>query len=96
MGKSFHGAARGLPGRDAAPGRAGYNLSMTRDQRNLTSDPAAERIAVRRPSEDEVRAEDARSGGDPAGAPRSLRAVELRPDDESISSNDEWDDPERL
>ncbi|MFI2751965.1 hypothetical protein ACGIF2_00845 [Cellulomonas sp. P22] len=69
---------------------------MTSEPSNLTSDPSAERIAVRRLSDDEVRAEDARAGGDAAAAPRSLHAVELRPDDEAISSNDEWDDPERL
>ncbi len=69
---------------------------MTREQRDLTSDPTAERIAVRRLSDDEVRAEDARAGGDAAAAPRSLHAVELQPDDEAVSSNDDWDDPERL
>ena len=69
---------------------------MTRERRDLTSDPAAELIAARRLSDDEVRAEDARSGGDATAAPRSLHATELIPDDEAISSNDDWDDPERL
>jgi len=39
---------------------------------------------------------DPRAGGRAEDAPSSLLAVELVPDDESIASNDEWDDPERL
>ena len=39
---------------------------------------------------------DPRAGGSADRAPRSLHAVELEPDDESVSSNDEWDDPDRL
>ncbi|WP_029287190.1 hypothetical protein [Cellulomonas sp. HZM] len=66
---------------------------MTKD---LTSDPAAEHIAPSTPAASELAAADARSGGDPAGAPRSLTAVELEPDDEAIASSDDWDDPERL
>jgi hypothetical protein len=63
--------------------------------RNLTSDPAAEHLADARASDAELRAADARSGGDPHRAPRSLHATELRPDDEPIPA-DEWDEPERL
>ena len=44
----------------------------------------------------ELDAADARSGGNPDRAPRSLHAVELEADDEAIASSDEWDDPERL
>lgn len=69
---------------------------MRRGHENLTSDPAAEHHAERTVSEDEVRAADARAGGDAARAPRSLLGVELAPDDEAIASNDEWDDPSRL
>jgi hypothetical protein len=69
---------------------------MRRAHRNLTSDPAAEHRAERVVSEDEVRAADARAGGDAARAPRSLLGVELVPDDEAIASNDDWDEPERL
>ncbi|WP_448060845.1 hypothetical protein [Cellulomonas hominis] len=69
---------------------------MTRRPRNLTSDPAAEHLADRRASDDEVRAADARSGGRPADAPRSLHATELVADDEQIASADEWDAPEKL
>ncbi|HEX5332412.1 MAG TPA: hypothetical protein VFW79_07195 [Cellulomonas sp.] len=67
-----------------------------RQHADLTSDPAAEHLADRTPSDDEVRAVDARTGGDPAHAPRSLLGVELEPDDEAIASTEEWDDPERL
>ncbi|HEY0186176.1 MAG TPA: hypothetical protein VGC67_01680 [Cellulomonas sp.] len=63
--------------------------------RNLTSDPAAEHLADARASDAELRAADARSGGDPHRAPRSLQATELRADDEPIAA-DEWDEPERL
>jgi hypothetical protein len=69
---------------------------MTTRPRNLTSDPAAEHLAEPRASEAELRAQDARSGGDPTGAPRSLRDSELLPDDEAIAASDDWDDPERL
>ncbi|GEA82802.1 MAG: hypothetical protein NVV70_04630 [Cellulomonas sp.] len=68
---------------------------MTRD-RDLVSDPSAERIAERTPDDALLAAADARSGGDAARAPRSLTATELVADDEPISSNDEWDDPDRL
>lgn len=64
--------------------------------RDLTSDPAAEHLADARSSEAELRAADARSGGDPSRAPRSLAATELAPDDEPIAASDEWDEPERL
>jgi hypothetical protein len=69
---------------------------MTTRPRNLTSDPAAEHLAEPRASEAELRAQDARSGGDPTGAPRSWRDSELRPDDEAIAASDDWDEPERL
>ncbi|AEI12197.1 MULTISPECIES: hypothetical protein [Cellulomonas] len=68
---------------------------MTRD-RDLVSDPSAERLADRTPDAALLAAADARSGGDPARAPRSLTAAELVPDDEPVASNDEWDDPARL
>jgi hypothetical protein len=68
---------------------------MSRD-RDLTSDPSAEHLADRQQSQAELDAADARSGGDPARAPRSLHAVELVADDEAIASSDDWDDPERL
>ncbi len=60
------------------------------------SDPSAERIADRTPDDALLAAADARTGGDPARAPRSLTATELVPDDEAVASNDEWDDPDRL
>jgi hypothetical protein len=69
---------------------------MRRRRANLTSDPAAEHLADRTASDDEVRAVDARAGGDASLAPRSLLGVELEPDDEAIASTEEWDDPERL
>ncbi len=64
--------------------------------RDLTSDPAAERLAD--PPRDETRlaAADVRSGGRPRRAPRSLRQAELEPDDEPSASGDDWDDVERL
>ncbi|UJP39012.1 hypothetical protein [Cellulomonas palmilytica] len=68
---------------------------MPRDH-DLVSNPAAERIAERLPDDAVLAAADARSGGDPSRAPRSLTATELLPDDEPVSSNDEWDDPDRL
>jgi hypothetical protein len=68
---------------------------MSRD-RDLTSDPSAEHLADPTRAEAELDAADARSGGHPDQAPRSLRAVELEADDEAIASSDEWDDPERL
>ena len=68
---------------------------MSRD-RDLTSDPSAEHLADPARAEAELDAADARSGGDPARAPRSLLAVELEADDEAIASSDDWDDPERL
>ncbi|AEE46044.1 hypothetical protein [Cellulomonas fimi] len=64
--------------------------------RDLTSDPAAEHLAEAVPPEAELAAADARSGGDPSRAPRSLLAVELEPDDEAIASSEDWDDPQRL
>ena len=64
--------------------------------RDLTSDPSAEHIAPEPTSEPELEAADARSGGDPTRAPRSLTATELAADDEAIASSDEWDDPARL
>gem|GEM_PF-305991 len=76
---------------------SGYNRDMTtRPHRDLTSDPAAEHLAEARSSEAELRAADARSGGDPRRAPRSLGDSELAPDDEAIAASDDWDDPERL
>jgi len=68
---------------------------MSRD-RDLTSDPSAEHLADRERAQAELDAADARSGGDPARAPRSLLAAELEADDEAIASSDDWDDPERL
>lgn len=91
MQTSAHGAAW-------AGARAccdGYNEDMTRD-RDLTSDPAAERLADQAPVEAELAAADTRSGGDPSRAPRSLTAVELVADDEAIASLEDWDDPQRL
>lgn len=69
---------------------------MTTRPRNLTSDPAVEHLAEAQASEAELRAADARSGGDPRRAPRSLRESELVPDDEPIAASDDWDEPERL
>lgn len=69
---------------------------MTTRPRDLTSDPAAEHLADPRLSEAELRARDARSGGDPTRAPRSLEDAELAPDDEEIAASDDWDQPERL
>jgi len=68
---------------------------MTAD-RDLTSDPSAEHLADRLQSQADLDAADARSGGNPSRAPRSLHSVELEADDEAIASSDEWDDPERL
>ncbi|WP_273654737.1 hypothetical protein [Cellulomonas fimi] len=68
---------------------------MSRD-RDLTSDPAAEHLAEPTLPEAELAAADARSGGDPSRAPRSLHAVELEADDEAIASSEDWDDPQRL
>ena len=79
-----------------APRRAArYNRSMSR-HRDLTSDPSAEHLADRERAQADLDAADARSGGDPDRAPRSLHAVELAADDEAIASSDDWDDPERL
>ncbi|WP_448629470.1 hypothetical protein [Cellulomonas soli] len=64
--------------------------------RDLTSDPAAELIAQEPIPEAALAAQDARSGGDPQRAPRSLHEVELEPDDEAIASGEEWDDPATL
>lgn len=78
---------------------SGYNREMTtrpHRPRDLTSDPAAEHLAEARSSEAELRAADARSGGDPHRGPRSLGDTELAPDDEAIAASDDWDDPERL
>jgi len=68
---------------------------MSRD-RDLTSDPSAEHLADPELAQAELDAADARSGGNPERAPRSLHAVELAADDEAIASSDDWDDPERL
>ena len=68
---------------------------MSRD-RDLTSDPSAEHLADPELAQAELDAADARSGGNPDRAPRSLHAVELEADDEAIASSDDWDDPERL
>ena len=68
---------------------------MSRD-RDLTSDPSAEHLADPERAQAELDAADARSGGNPERAPRSLHAVELAADDEAIASSDDWDDPERL
>jgi hypothetical protein len=68
---------------------------MSRD-RDLTSDPSAEHLADPELAQAELDAADARSGGNPERAPRSLHAVELEADDEAIASSDDWDDPERL
>ena len=64
--------------------------------RDLTSDPSAEHLADPELAQAELDAADARSGGNPDRAPRSLHAVELEADDEAIASSDDWDDPERL
>lgn len=69
---------------------------MTKRARDLTSDPAAERIAARVPDEAELAAADVRSGGDARRAPRSLQDAELEPDDEDLASGDDWDDEDRL
>lgn len=69
---------------------------MTSRPRNLTSDPDAERLARRPFSDADLRAVDARSGGDPRRAPRSLEEAGLEADDEQIAANDDWDDPSRL
>lgn len=66
-----------------------------RVSRDLTSDPSAQRLADAVPSDAELAA-DARSGGDPHGAPRSLQASEREPDDEAIAAAEDWDDPETL
>lgn len=66
---------------------------MTRD---LTSDPAAQHLAEAVPAEGVLSAADARTGGDPARAPRSLSASELEPDDEAVASSQEYDEPEAL
>ena len=64
--------------------------------RDLISDPSAEHLADPLQSQADLDAADARSGGNPSRAPRSLHAVELEADDEAIASSDEWDAPERL
>jgi hypothetical protein len=69
---------------------------MRRRHANLTSDPAAEHLADRTASDDEVRAVDARAGGDASLAPRSLLGVELEPDDAAIASTVVWAPPPRL
>ncbi|GAA4624088.1 hypothetical protein GCM10023113_11680 [Cellulomonas oligotrophica] len=77
--------------------RARYKRVMSRHRdTDLTSDPSAEHLADAPLLEAELHAADARSGGDPARAPRSLRAAELVPDDEAIASSEDWDDPQRL
>ncbi|HEY0119916.1 MAG TPA: hypothetical protein VGC04_14165 [Cellulomonas sp.] len=69
---------------------------MTHRPRDLHSDPAAEHLADPVRSEAELDAADARSGGDAALAPRSLRQSELEPDDEDAAGAEDWDDEERL
>ncbi len=69
---------------------------MTDRSRDLHSDPAAEHLADAERSDAELAAEDARSGGDPRLAPRSLHQAELEPDDEDAASTQDWDDEERL
>ncbi len=63
---------------------------------DLTSDPSAERLAVRPLAEADLAAVDARVGGRPDQAPVSLSAAELEPDDEAVASLEDWDDPARL
>ncbi|MFC8193603.1 hypothetical protein ACFUMH_18260 [Cellulomonas sp. NPDC057328] len=70
---------------------------MTRNRaRDLASDPAAQRIADRQPSDADLLGSDTRSGGDPSGAPRSLQASEREGGDEALTSSEDWDDPARL
>ena len=69
---------------------------MNERTRDLHSEAAAEHLADPVRSEAELAAADARSGGDPALAPRSLHQAELEPDDEDVAAGDEWDDVERL
>ncbi len=71
-------------------------MAMAGRPRDLTSDPAAERLAEPSPSEEALRAEDARGGGDPAQAPRSLAATQSEADDEPLAAGDDWDGAERL
>lgn len=66
---------------------------MTRRPRDLTSDPAAERLADHAMSEAELKAVDARSGGSADRAPRSLHESALAPDDEQIAAPEGWDEP---
>jgi hypothetical protein len=66
---------------------------MTRD---LTSDPAVQHLSEAIPAEAMLSAADARTGGDPARAPRSLSSAELEPDDEALASASEYDEPEAL
>jgi hypothetical protein len=63
---------------------------------DLTSDPAAEHLADPVPDEARLAASDARSGGDPRHAPRSLQQAELEPDDEDVAGIEDWDDEDRL
>ena len=69
---------------------------MTAHPRDLTSDPTAEHLAEAEPAEAELATQDARGGGDPRRAPRSLWSTGLVPDDESVASGEDWDDPRRL
>ncbi|QGQ19310.1 hypothetical protein GC089_08795 [Cellulomonas sp. JZ18] len=64
--------------------------------RDLASDPAAQRLADRQPSDADLDGTDTRSGGDPTRGPRSLQASEREGGDEAISSSEDWDDPQRL
>ncbi len=69
---------------------------MARRPRDLTSDPAAERLATPEPQESELTGTDVRSGGEARRAPHSLRDAALQPDDEALASGESWDDLERL
>lgn len=69
---------------------------MSRRPRDLTSDPAAERLATPEPRESELVGTDVRSGGEAARAPHSLQDAALQPDDEALASAETWDDVERL
>jgi hypothetical protein len=68
---------------------------MTPRARDLHSDPAAEHLADPATTEAELAAGDARSGGEPRLAPRSLHQAEIVPDDEDLAADD-WDDERRL
>ena len=69
---------------------------MAHRPHDLHSDPAAEHLAEAEQSEAELAAADARSGGDPRRAPRSLHQAEIEPDDEDAAGAEDWDDEDRL